>query len=130
MWPFRGNGSAGPGHIITGRRGEKIARRTLRKSGLKILGCNYRCPPGEADIIALNPSEKQIVIAEVKTRSDDIYTSPLSAITPEKMDRLKKIARYYVETHNAEQYSVRFDIVSIVLSKTGSPQIEHIPDAF
>jgi len=59
-----------------GDRGEALARRFLKKAGLQILATNYRCPAGEIDIIALDPSTRQtpagaetIVFVEVKTRS-------------------------------------------------------------
>ena len=55
MWPFSRKraraGEATGGDL--GRRGEKLARGMLKKHGLKILAVNYRCPAGEADLIAV-----------------------------------------------------------------------------
>ena len=81
MWPlgrWRRTGSSGE----LGRRGEKLAAKALKRAGMKILARNYRCPAGEADLIALDRSTRRqsgaetIVFAEVKTRSSDTYTDP------------------------------------------------------
>lgn len=128
MWPFRQGKPLGPS-------GERIAAGFLKRRRLKILATNYRCPPGEIDLIALegatreNPLET-IVFVEVKTRSSDLYTEPSSAVDSEKRRRVRKAARYYLATRPTEDYNVRFDIVSIVMRPGEKPQVEHIVDAF
>ena len=91
---------------------------------------NYRCPVGEADIIALDARAGAIVFVEVKTRSSNAVVEPYSAVNADKKRRMKKIAAYYVSKHQIEDYTVRFDIVSIVVNPGGQPQIEHLDDAF
>ena len=119
-----------------GAAGEKLARRHLRNAGLKILAQNYRCPAGEADLLALDASTRStdgvetIVVVEVKTRSDDHYTDPESAVDARKRDKLRKIARYYASAHRAGDLNIRFDIVSIVIRPGTEPQIKHIVGAF
>jgi len=119
-----------------GRRGEKLARRHLKRSGMKILATNYRCPAGEADLIAFDRSTRAeagaetVAFVEVKTRSSDEYTDPASAVNADKQRRLRKIAHYYLATHPAEGLNVRFDIVSIVIRDGQRPQIDHIRGAF
>jgi len=131
MWPFGAPDKSG-----LGQRGEKAARRFLRRTGLKILARNYRCPVGEIDLIALDTSTRSrlgaetIAFVEVKTRSSDDYTDPASAVDAEKRRRLKKVADYYVNTHDADDLNVRFDIVSIVAREDQKPQVRYIPDAF
>ena len=59
MWPFTRR--RGDDESSLGKTGEKLAAKFLKKRGLKILATNYRCPAGEADLIALDPKEtKQI----------------------------------------------------------------------
>ena len=129
MWPFRRDDSLGP-------RGERLAARHLRRAGCKILARNYRCPVGEADLIALDPSTRKasgaetIVIVEVKTRRCDRYGSPAEAVNADKHRRLKKVAGYYVNTRGADEFNLRFDIVSVVVAEGRKPRIEHIPNAF
>ena len=129
MWPFGGE-------IPLGRRGERIAKRFLKRQGLKILADNYRCPAGEADILALDPSTAReagaetLVVVEVKTRSSDHFTDPESAVDEDKRRRMRKVAGHYLATHPAEGLNVRFDIVSIVIRDGRQPQVKHIADAF
>ena len=132
MWPLR-RGRAEP---ALGSRGEKLARRFLRRRGLKILAQNYRCGAGEIDIIALDRSTdtrgagETITFVEVKTRSSDYYTYPESAVNAAKRRRLEKIADYYLANHDAEGLNIRFDVVSIVIGPDRRPKIKYIPDAF
>ena len=99
---------------------------------VKILAKNYRCPAGEADLLALDKSgaEETLVFVEVKTRSSDKYTVPESAVNSAKQQKLRGIAEYYLATHNTGPRGVRFDVVSIVIPPGGEPNIRHIPEAF
>ncbi|MBL7222200.1 MAG: YraN family protein [Phycisphaerae bacterium] len=129
MWPFR------PEKTL-GQHGEHLAARTLKRKGMKLLATNYRCPSGEIDIIALDPTTRResgretIVFVEVKTRSDDSYNTPESAVNASKRRRIRKAARYYLSRHPTEQYSIRYDIVAIVSPPDAKPQIKHIAAAF
>ena len=139
MWPFR---RKGPGETSDaessplGPRGEKLARKLLKKQGMKILARNYRCPVGEADLIALDPSTRRktgaetIAFVEVKTRRSDRYSDPESAVDPKKRRRMRKVAEYYLTAHDIGERAVRFDVVSVVLPTDGRCEIRHIPDAF
>jgi putative endonuclease len=119
-----------------GKLGEKLARKHLRGEGYKILAQNYRCPAGEADLVALAReksapgSSGTIVFVEVKTRNSDLYTDPHAAVDQAKQRRLAAISRYYLAGRNTDNYDVRFDIVSIVIPRDGAPRINHIEDAF
>lgn len=128
MWPFTRGKALGPS-------GEKTAAAFLKRQGLKVLATNYRCPSGEADIIALQGPTREcpaqtIVFVEVKTRSSDRYTDPSSAVDSEKQRRIRKTAKYYLNTRPSEGYNVRFDIVSVVMRPGEKPRVEHIVDAF
>ncbi len=129
MWPFRPDTSPG-------RRGERLAAKSLRRSGYKILARNYRCPAGEADLIALDPSTRRplgaesIVFVEVKTRARDDFVDPESAVDRRKRRRLTRVAEYYLAHHDTGECPVRFDVVAVVDSGGGRPEIRHIPDAF
>ncbi|MDP6636166.1 MAG: YraN family protein [Phycisphaerae bacterium] len=129
MWPFRRAKSLG-------QRGENLAARTLKRKGMKILAANYRCPSGEIDIIALDRSTRRdsgretIVFVEVKTRSDDAYNAPESAVDARKRRRIRKAARYYLSHYPTRQYAVRYDIVAIVAPRDAKPRIKHIEAAF
>ena len=121
MWPLRRETS-------TGKRGEKLAAKTLKRAGCAILGRNYRCPVGEADLIGLDGDT--LVFAEVKTRSGDRYTDPEAAVDAEKRRRYRNVARYYLQRTGRGDLNVRFDVIAVLLRPGAKPQIRHIPDAF
>lgn len=131
MWPFRSASSSG-----LGPRGERLALRYLKRGGLKVLARNYRCGAGEIDLIMLDPSTcarggaETIAFVEVKTRASDHYTAPAAAVDGEKRRRITKAAQHYLAGRDASAFSIRFDIVSIVVPPGGKPIIEHIPQAF
>ena len=119
-----------------GARGEKLARRHLKRLGMKILAANYRAPGGEVDLIALDPGTREetsfetICFVEVKTRRSDRYTDPASAVDSGKRRRLRKAAGRYLSDRPTDEYATRFDIVSIVLEPGAKPRVEYIPNAF
>jgi len=119
-----------------GQRGEQAAARFLKKSGLKILARNYRCPGGEIDLIALDTSTgrngkpETIVFVEVKTRSTETPAGPESAVGAHKRKQVKKAARYYLRHHPADGYQTRYDVVAVVIEPGQNPAIRHMPNAF
>lgn len=121
---------------VLGRRGEQAAARFLKKSGLKILARNYRCPGGEIDLIALDTSmgrtgkPETIVFVEVKTRSTETPAGPESAVGVHKRKQVKKAARYYLRHHPTDGYHTRYDVVAVVIEPGQNPAIRHMPGAF
>ena len=131
MWPFGPKRRGG-----LGSRGEALARRALKRKGLKLLAENYRCPGGEIDLIFLDTSTRRgagvetLVFVEVKTRTSDEYTSPESAVNSDKQRRIRRAGAYYITRHHAEDYDVRYDIVTVVIRDGEKLRIEHIVNAF
>ena len=131
MWPFRQTPKPG-----LGRRGEDLAVSFLKRRGLKILARNYRCPLGEIDLIVLDKSTRRdrgtetIAMVEVKTRSSDRHVVPESAVNPAKRRRMRKVAEYYLNTRNAEDFNVRFDVLTVIIRDEEEPEVTYIPDAF
>jgi len=121
-----------------GNRGEDAACRCLKKAGMKILARNYRCPGGEIDIIALDPSTRRtsqaetIVFVEVKTRASETPAGPASAIDAHKRKQVVQAARYYLHHHPAKGYLTRYDAVAVIIppGKKIKPAVRHIPNAF
>jgi putative endonuclease len=100
----------------------------MKAAGCKVLARNYRCPAGEADLIGL--AGDTLVFTEVKTRSDEGYAAPESAVDSAKRARYRKVAQYYLQRLGRDDLNVRFDVVAIVIRPGEEPQIRHIPDAF
>ena len=94
---------------------------------------NYRCPAGEADLIALDsksPDGPAIVFVEVKTRASDRFTGPESAVGAAKQKHLRAVARYYMAGRDTTGLALRFDILAIVIAPPAEPKIHHIVGAF
>jgi putative endonuclease len=119
-----------------GNRGETAACRCLKKAGMKILARNYRCPGGEIDIIALDPSTRRdaqaetIVFVEVKTRASETPAGPASAIDAHKRKQVVQAGRYYLRHHPAKGYLTRYDVVAVIAPPGQKPKVRHIPNAF
>ena len=102
------------------KTGENLAADFLAGKGLIIKERNYRCPLGEVDIILWD--KDTLVFCEVKTRSSLNYGHPLEAISKQKINRISKIASYYIRSQNA---NFRIDAVGIYF-ENGEPKIEWI----
>ena len=113
-------------HNDTGKKGEELAQRFLKKEGYKILAVNWVFKKTEIDIVAQD--EKFLIIAEVKTRHSNFFGEPESWVTKIKQQNLIKGAEAYILKNNLD-LEVRFDIISIILSKK-EYHIHHIKDAF
>ncbi len=114
--------------LATGRRGEDLAHRFLRKRGFTIVARNYRLASGdaEADIIATEGDD--LVIVEVKARTTAEFGPPDRAIGEEKRAHLVRVARAYAKKTETPWEQVRFDMVTVILKSP--PEIEHYRDAF
>lgn len=111
-----------------GRRGEDLAHRYLRSKGLTILSRNYRPGGGDAEVDIVARDGETTVFIEVKTRSSAEYGTPDRAIGTEKQKNIVRAARAFATRAGIEWEQVRFDTISIVLTK--SPSIVHQQDAF
>jgi putative endonuclease len=107
-----------------GKYGEDLAARHFIGAGFTVLARNWRCAAGEIDIVARDGGV--LVIAEVKTRTSTAYGSPAEAITRRKADKLRELALMWLREHPAGGRQVRFDVVSVLLPKAGSAQLEHL----
>ena len=102
--------------------GEDLASRHLIDQGYVILEKNYRRGNLEIDLIALDGNE--LVVAEVKTRSEGTLLRPETAVDHRKRKALMKLANEYMKSHQREE-DIRFDIISIINTEHG-PHIDHI----
>ncbi len=109
----------------TGRLGEDLAAEFLQKKGYSILERNFRKGYGEIDIVALK--DKILVFVEVKTRTSNVYGTPLEGITPKKLKELIQTALFYKHSHRGLPESLRIDAISVSLHGTNKAStIEHV----
>jgi putative endonuclease len=114
--------------FAAGRRGEDLAHRFLRREGFTIVARNYRPHTGAGEIDLIGWEQDQLVFVEVKTRATSEFGMPEAAVDTEKQVYLARAARDYSRRANVDWGAVRFDIVSILLTKP--PAIRLIRDAF
>lgn len=109
--------------------GERTAADYLCSKGMMLLEKNYSVRGGEIDII-LSDGECT-VFAEVKTRAENCYGTPLEYIDRKKRRRIMKTAVAYLNRDDAD---MRFDAVEIIYRiNRGKPEavsINHIENAF
>lgn len=114
--------------VDLGKAGEEIARRFLKRGGLRILGRNYACPGGELDIICCD--KDSVVFVEVKTRTDDATSDPEANVTPAKQKRIERAAEFWLNHHGWPERAYRFDVISVILPDGEEPRVRHIREAF
>lgn len=113
-------------HNALGKAGEDAAAAYLEKNGYTIRDRNWRKNHLELDIVATKDGE--LIIVEVKTRSNTDYTEPQEAVDRQKIRRIVIAADAYIK-HFCIDAPVRFDIITAV-GDIGAFKIEHIEDAF
>ena len=111
----------------TGRLGEDLAVRHLRRKGYKIIERNFRTRLGEIDIIARH--KDQLVFIEVKARKSANYGDPKFAVTARKQRKISMVALAYMKKHDVMGQPARFDVVA-VQNPEEKPTIEVIANAF
>lgn len=111
-----------------GRLAETLARKHLKKQGLKITETNFRWRGGEIDIIA---KDKDIIVfIEVRSLAQDVGINPILTIDPVKREKIRRTALYYLSKEGLiDKRDCRFDVVG-VLFKEGGPEIIHLKNAF
>ncbi len=109
----------------SGKIGEDVAVKFLRRRGYEIIERNYRGSRYEVDIIAREGGVLSFV--EVKTRAPGKSLSGAESINREKQRRIAQAAQHYLMTHPQEQSSVcRFDVVLIEAEAGKKPKAKEL----
>ena len=109
-----------------GQTGEEAALNYLKANGYSIRQQNWRYRRIELDIIAETP--QYLVVVEVKSRRNTLFTDPYKAVNYAKVRRLVNAAHAYVLRYGINK-EVRFDIIEVVSTANGFT-LNHIADAF
>ena len=117
-------------HLTVGKWGEKQAIRFIKSKRYRIVGERVRIGRhDEIDIIASH--DGVLVFVEVKTRRDEMFGRPFSAVNKDKRKRLSRAAVGYLKMTKAKPDHIRFDVVEVVGEPAGDkPEIRHIENAF
>ncbi len=114
------------GEQSLGNWGEDFAVEYFNDRGWTIEHRNYTTPFGECDLIVSDGD--MTVFVEVKTRQSRQFGPPESAVTREKREHLRRIARHYLASGN-ESRQLRFDVLAILFHPE-SPTVRHLEGAF
>lgn len=111
--------------IAIGRYGEERAARFLTEHGMDLLDRNWSCTHGELDLVLFDGDNNTVVFCEVKTRTSDIGGTPIEAVTPDKLTRIRRCAAAWMHTHELSASELRVDVISVTCPQRGAPVIEH-----
>ncbi|MCB9853769.1 MAG: YraN family protein [Phycisphaerales bacterium] len=111
-----------------GSRGERAARKFLKRLGWRILDVNYKCAAGELDLVA--DDGDAIVFVEVKTRTSDADADPEVNVDRQKCRKLERVAAYWLAAKGRPDRAYRFDVLAIVIRDGSKPVVRHIEEAF
>ena len=123
-------GVSEPAHLLSGRWGEEKSVRFLKKNRYKIIGQRVRVGKhDELDIIA--EKDEVLIFVEVKTRKNETYGRPFSAVNKAKRKYLSRAAVAYLKARKIKPDYIRFDVVEVIGAPGGdAPEIRHIENAF
>ena len=110
-----------------GREGEKLARKYLKRHGMKVMNTNYRKPFGELDIIALD--KDTVVFVEVKTTRKSASVAPEEEFTRKKKRNFARASVAFVRSKNLQNNPLRLDFLGIEIDDKGKPEFRHVKDA-
>lgn len=114
-------------HNDFGSEGELLARKYLEDLGYEILDENWTFNKSEIDLIAYK--DATIIFVEVKTRSSTAFGEPEDFVDIVKQKHMALAADEYIYIMD-HQNEIRFDIISVLLDKSGRHTIRHTEDAF
>lgn len=96
----------------------------LKQNSFQVIRQNYRCKAGEIDIIAVK--ENILRFIEVKYRKNDLYGTPLEAITTQKQKKIMRAASWFLmENPQFQNMQCSFDVMAVT-----DNQIEYIFNSF
>ena len=111
--------------IELGRAGEKAAADLLRRLGYEVVGTGFRAQRGELELICHRGAD--LVVVEVKTRTDDSFGTPMEAVGPRKRRALMAAAAEYRALAHWRG-TIRYAIVGLMVRMDGAFEAELVED--
>jgi putative endonuclease len=110
-----------------GQQKEQQACDYLVAQGLQLIMQNYRCKPGEIDLIMMDRGV--LVFIEVRHRKQNDYGNGSESITRSKQLKIISAARHYLQAYELDnKYPCRFD--AVITNQDTEEQFLWIKDAF
>jgi putative endonuclease len=112
-----------------GRAAEDAAVTFLESQGVEILLRNFRRRLGELDVVARE--RDTLVIAEVRTRSSNVFGGAAASVGFQKQSRLTRAATQLLQQRkDLAKLRVRFDVIVVHDPTSAQPRVEWIKHAF
>lgn len=105
-----------------GRQGELLAASFLEKQGFTLLKQNFCVWGGEIDILAQKKNVWHAI--EVKTRTSEIFGSPLEGVSPSQLERISRTFLRFLQEKDALEDEYQIDLVTVLLLPNCDPKIE------
>ncbi len=116
-----------PSRVELGKAGEKAAADLLRKRGYEVVGAGFLARRGELDLVCRRGND--LVVVEVKTRTDDSFGTPLEAVGVRKRRALTAAAAEY-RALAGWRGRIRYAVVGLTVTPDGGFTSELIEDPF
>ena len=116
-----------PSRVDLGRAGEKAAADLLRKRGYEVVGAGFLARRGELDLVCRRDND--LLVVEVKTRTDNSYGTPLEAVGARKRRALMAAAAEY-RALAGWRGRIRYAVVGLTVKPGGGFTSELIEDPF
>jgi putative endonuclease len=113
--------------VDLGRAGERAAADLLRKRGYEVVGAGFMARRGELDLVCRRGGE--LVVVEVKTRTDDSFGTPFEAVGSRKRRALMSAAAEY-RALSGWRGPIRYAVVGLTVKPDGGFSSELIEDPF
>jgi putative endonuclease len=113
---------------VLGIAGERLALAFLTSCGWSIEAHRFRLGRHDVDLVIRRG--RLVAFVEVKTRRSASFGSPLEAVLPRKQRDIARVASLWVLRHGRPWDEYRFDLVTVVEDRWGTPAIDHLQDAW
>jgi putative endonuclease len=113
--------------VALGKAGEKAAADLLRKRGYDVVGAGFLARRGELDLVCRRGDD--LVVVEVKTRTDHSFGTPLEAVGARKRRALMAAAAEY-RALAGWRGRIRYAVVGLTVKPGGGFTSELIEDPF
>ena len=100
---------------VFGALGEELAYKYLSENGIKIIKRNYISKYGEIDLIGIE--KETIIFIEVKLRNNISFGDPSEALDYKKINRIKKVAEFFLSENDYQDFDCRFDVIALVKNR-------------
>jgi putative endonuclease len=112
-----------------GRLGEDAAAEHLLSKGLQLIVRNWSTKLGELDIVADDGT--QLIFVEVRTTTSLQYGLGFQSVNYRKQQQVRRLAVQFVQQQKWGHMPIRFDVISVLLSKERKlTSLEHLEGVF